>query len=341
MKRAAVLAVLAAALGFVAEAGAQPFEVQEVDSIASLAVAMPGPQTIAFSDHKTDTLVDANSGLMRFSDWATTRPAQKQLLNLFPSYDEPTITLHGGPKTAKKKMHVYVAEARFELNRAASSIDPAKYVSMSFLERMDPAIKHKLIAADEVVPNQTLQNPNRNPARRWCEGSAVSICIQSRYQLEGRLPLGIALVNKLREGGRKIADFVEFQSELRVVPGAEIDQAGYRKPTGVDAPVASAIEQNIVNVNQIMQFGKLLAIFQPHPNDANRTIVSAFIILGVETDLFEKKREYGNVPVLRNLIPAQVLAGKSSFNSGNSISAGLPSYARNRIKALAEIFEHE
>ena len=41
------------------------------------------------------------------------------------------------------------------------------------------------------------------------------------------------------------------------------------------------------------------------------------------------------MPVLRNLVPAQVLAGKSSFNTGNSISAGLPVYARNQVKAIA------
>jgi hypothetical protein len=45
--------------------------------------------------------------------------------------------------------------------------------------------------------------------------------------------------------------------------------------------------------------------------------------------------------VLRNLIPAQVISGNSTFNSGNSISAGLPSYARNRLKAIAEILDTE
>ena len=60
--------------------------------------------------------------------------------------------------------------------------------------------------------------------------------------------------------------------------------------------------------------------------------------LAVETDVLERKKEFESVPVLRNLIPAQVLMGKSSFNSGNSISAGLPDYVRNRIRAIAEGF---
>ncbi len=47
------------------------------------------------------------------------------------------------------------------------------------------------------------------------------------------------------------------------------------------------------------------------------------------------------MPVLRNLVPEQVLTGKSSFNSGKSISAGLPKYARNEIKTVAEILQHD
>jgi hypothetical protein len=57
--------------------------------------------------------------------------------------------------------------------------------------------------------------------------------------------------------------------------------------------------------------------------------------------LFEKKKEYEHVPVLRNLVPAQVLAGNSSFNTGSSISSGLPNYARNRIKGIAEVLEND
>jgi hypothetical protein len=45
------------------------------------------------------------------------------------------------------------------------------------------------------------------------------------------------------------------------------------------------------------------------------------------------------VPVLRNLVPAQVLMGRSSFNFGSSISPGLPKYARNEIKAAATLLQ--
>jgi hypothetical protein len=63
--------------------------------------------------------------------------------------------------------------------------------------------------------------------------------------------------------------------------------------------------------------------------------------LAVESNVLVKKKEFVKVPVLRNLVPAQVLAGKSSFNSGTSISAGLPVYARNQVKAIASILERK
>jgi hypothetical protein len=57
--------------------------------------------------------------------------------------------------------------------------------------------------------------------------------------------------------------------------------------------------------------------------------------------VLEKKKEFEQVPVLRNLVPAQVLAGNSSFNTGSSISAGLPKYARKRIERVSELMRTE
>jgi hypothetical protein len=329
------------ALGALGAAQAQPFKIMDVASLAALPIGQLAPQTIAFADHKSDNLVDKSSGLIRFDDWAQTRMVQKQFLSLFPSYDEPTINAGGSAKPHKKRLHMYVAEARFVLKRAPQAIDLARYATLPFVERIDPAIKHKAITADDVVPNKNPQSPNRNPARRWCEGAGVAVCVQSTYKLEGKLPLGIALVNKLKESGRKYADTIEFQSELRVVPAADIDDAGYRKLTGIDSPVVGALEQNIVHVNEVMQFGKFLAVLQRHPTDPTRTVATTFMVLAVDSELFEKQKKYADVPVLRNLIPAQVLSGNSTFNTGNSISSGLPNYTRNSLRTIADLLERE
>ena len=107
--------------------------------------------------------------------------------------------------------------------------------------------------------------------------------------------------------------------------------------TRLDTPVAGVLEQDIFYVNQIMKFGKLLAVFQAHPADPDKTVVTAFMSLAIKASVLDEKRGFENVPVLRNLVPAQVLMGQSSFNSGDSISAGLPKYARNEIRTIAGI----
>jgi len=336
----ALFGILAAAVCTPAHSWAQEFQVKEVPSLPPQAAGALAPRTILFTDHRKDELVDPTTGLIHFSDWERSRLQQKQLLSLFPSFQEPTVgSAEGAAKSRKRRLHVYVAEARFALAKPAASIDLSKMISLAMIEQLDPSIRHRLISAADVIPNKDQNSANRNPKRQWCDGGSASICIESKYQLEGRLPTGILLVNKIRENHKKIADFMEFQSELRLVPESEIDQAALAKATAIDAPVAGVVEQNIFYVNQIMQFGKFLAVLQPDPADAKKSVATAFIALAVDSDLFEKKKELESVPILRNLVPAQVLAGNSSFNTGNSISAGLPKYSRNRVKAIAALLE--
>jgi len=327
-----------------ARSDAQEFRIAEATSPAGLAVADLKAKTIAFLDRPSDELIDPDAGLIRFEDWGQARPIEKQFLTPYPSYAEPTVevTVDGVRKRFKEKLHMYVAEARFALARAPETLDLQSLVSLSFIERIDSAIKHRLVTpAEAVSPKDPRAVHNQHPLRRWCEARPVTICIRSRYQFEGKLPIGIQLANKLREGSKQIADYLELESELTLRPAAEVTEMGFAGLTGLDTAPVGAIEQNIYYINQVMQFGKLIAVFQRHPSDANRTVVTVFMALAVESNVLGKKKEFGNVPVLRNLVPAQVLAGKSSFNSGRSISTGLPAYARNQVTAIAAMLERK
>ena len=112
-----------------------------------------------------------------------------------------------------------------------------------------------------------------------------------------------------------------------------------QKLTGVNTPVAGVLEQNMFYVNQVMRFGKLIAVLQPNPADAKSSIATVMIALAVARTRWTPRRSIEDVPVLRNMVPSQVLLGNSSFNTGNSISAGLPIYVRNRIKAIAGMLD--
>ena len=341
---ASLLALAAFAFGLSGRIHAQEFRIEEAATPAALSVESLKPKAIAFVDRPGNEMIDPDAGLHAFRRLGAGTSGRKAVLDPVSSYVEPfvEIVIDGVRKRFKEKLHMYVGEARFAIARPASSIDLASFVSLPFIERIDAAIKHRLIApAEAISPKDPRAANNQHPLRRWCEARPVTICIRSRYAFEGKLPIGIQIANKLRDNPKRIADFLEFESELTLRPPTEATELGLSALTQLDTPPVGALEQNIYYVNQVMQFGKLLAVFQRHPSDANQTIVTVFMSLAVETSLLGKKKEYMNVPVLRNLVPAQVLAGKSSFNTGNSISAGLPVYARNQVKAMAAILERK
>jgi hypothetical protein len=322
----------------------QEFRLEEVASLASSPIGQLKPKTIVFADHPPENLVDPGTGFMRYEDWAKARPLEQQFLGLYPGYREPNadIIVDGAKKRVTLKLHMYVAAARLVLSRPPGSLDLTRLITLPFVEQIDPAIKHTQISAGEVTSTQEPKVIfNQNPTRRWCEGRPTLLCVRSHYQLEGRFPLGIQLANKIRDSAKPVAPYLDFESEFTVRAPAEVEQSGLSKLTGLDTPSVGAIEQSIFYVNQVMQFGKLLAVFQQAPDDPSKTVVTVFMTLAIESNVLDKRKEFAMVPVLRNLVPAQVLAGKSSFNTGTSLSAGLPVYARSSVKTIAALLERQ
>ena len=334
------------AAGFFCPASAaepQDFQIAEVSAAREANVADIKSGSIAFSDHTSPGAIDSETALSRFGDWADKHPNEKKFLALFPGYVEPAVdkTTSSAAQKAEKvteRLYMYVAQARFVLDKAPASVDLSHYVSLDFLDKIDPSIQHKLITAADVNSLKDEAGAgNDNPDRKWCAERTNSICIQSSYKLEGKIPMGIMLVNKLRDSVKKVADHIDFQSELAALAPGDVDQLGLRQLTTLDTPIAGVLEQNIFYVNEILKFGKFFAVFQAHPSDPDKTVVTAFMVLAIKARVLDEKRGFEKVPVLRNLVPAQVLMGQSSFNSGTSISAGLPIYARNEIKTVAAL----
>jgi hypothetical protein len=334
--------VLFAVLGSASAACAQEFTIQDVADARRTDVAQIKPGTIVVTDHTGSAAPDSETALVHFGEWADKHPTEKKFLALFPGYSEPTVPklVNGTTSQVFEKLYIYVADARFVLDRAPGAIDLSRYVTLAFLQKIDPAITHQVLAPSDIGPfNDEAGTGNDNPDRKWCSGRATSICIQSSYKFEGKIPMGVLLVNKLREGSKKVADHIDFQSELSALGPSDVDQAALQELTTLNAPVSGVLEQNLFYVNQILKFGKFFAVFQADPNDDKKTVVTAFMSLAIKASVLDEKRGYENMPVLRNLVPAQVLMGQSSFNSGNSISAGLPIYARNEIKTIAGILQ--
>jgi hypothetical protein len=328
LQRAALL--VAVVLTVCGPARAEDFKLEPVSSLASVPIEKLDRRTIIFAEQRADKATDAANELIPFDEWTRKHPLHYRFLSLFPSFKEP----------AGVKLSMYVAEARFRLSKPAAAFDLSRYASIGFLEKLDSAIKHQSIAAADAVPNKDPSAPNRAPLRSWCQDATA--CFQSRYKFEGRIPTGILLVNKLRDETKKpIQDFIEFQSEIRVRSPDDLKFAGFSELTGIEAPVAGVFEQSIFWVNQVIHSGKILAVIQEHPADRNTAIATVYLALAIRSDVLTKQRDFLSAPILRNLVPAQLLMGRSSFNSGQSISAGLPQFARGRIKAIAGIIEQE
>ena len=326
----------------VAFAAAQDYQIVKVATVAGAAVDGLKPKTIFFTDHRTDETSDKGA-FIHFDEWTRTRPNEAKFLNLFPGFKEGMVhkIIDGSKKEVKDELQMYITEARFMLSRPADSVDLKTYATLPFIQSIDPSVKHEMIKpADVSTLKDEKSTNNKNPDRAWCEGAGVTACIRSHYRLEGKLPIGVALANKLRDSEKKLSDSIDFESELRLLSASDVDVAGLQELTGINTPVAGVLEQNMFYVNQVMRFGKLLAVFQPNPADAKSTVATVMIALAVGSSTLDMKKKYENVPVLRNLVPSQVLLGNSSFNTGNSISAGLPNYVRNRIKAIAGILDH-
>ena len=328
----------------VAVAGAQDFQIVKVASVAGATVDQLKPKTIFFNDHRVDETSDKGA-FIRFDEWSAHQAGRSgKFLNLFPSFTEGMVhkIIDGSKKEVKDELQMYVTEARFMLSRPAASDRPQDAsprcrssrasIRRSSIEVIKPSDVSVLEGREVGRTTRTRTAPGaKAPASPPASARATSSKASCRSA--SRSPTSCATASK------KLSDTIEFESEMRLLSAADVDEAGLQKLTGVNTPVAGVLEQNMFYVNQVMRFGKLIAVFQPNPADAKSTIATVMIALAVGSSTLEQKKKYQDVPVLRNLVPSQVLLGNSSFNTGNSISAGLPSYVRNRIKAIAGILD--
>jgi hypothetical protein len=149
----------------------QDFRIDDVRSARQSDVTRLTSNAIKFSDHTTAGGIDSETALMPFAVWASNHPTEKKFLALFPSYVEPVIesdAADGADKATEKpyteKLYMYVAQARFVLAKAPAEIDLSRYVTLRFLEKIDPAIKHNLIsAADAAAFQEQSRTRQRQP----------------------------------------------------------------------------------------------------------------------------------------------------------------------------------
>lgn len=278
--------------------------------------------------------------VLSFQDWANKYKNEKSVLNLFPDYTEPTLLKErdGIRKTEIAKLTMFVARSSFIINKPAKTIDTKNFINLDFIQKIDPTISHKQISEEELITYRVeAQKANRLTQGRWCENNRQAICLDSTYNYPQVIAAIVGFYNAFK-AAKKDA-FTRTQSELRALTPQELQASNIAKLTGIKTPVQAGLEQNMFYFNQMMQFGTIRAFFQEHPGDSNKTLVTAYFALGVETHIFE---QFGDSSALAatNLQPKQYIMGESPFNRGQTgLGAGLPAFTRSMSDLMARELE--
>lgn len=325
------------------------------------------PENTAFNININD--LDSNSVYYQFSypkpflEWQSNSPAEHEFLNLYDGYKEPMLLSRETRTPTQRKLTMFVARSRFVISKAASQIDLKSLVSVSFLQKLDPELRHAQISPSQIMMYTAGKPDNQNfkalcnspkdkepsinrpsleldlsnlsrPSKNWCSDTERSVCVESCYLFTGKFKSAFYAHNKLKSVDYQKKDLgIATQSELRYFNseaemGKRISVASL---TGINTPVRGVIEQNAFYVNQLFQYAKVIAFFQEHPKDATKTIVTAYFVSGIQADTYDKSYLIVDVK--------DVLMGNSMLNQPSGITAGLPIYTQNMARSLATILE--
>ena len=307
-------------------AAAQDFRSEEVAAVETLPVAQLKPRRLSSTDHRGDAARRVQTtGFMRYEDWTKTSRCKSSFLSLYPGYTEPNedVIVDGTKKRFREKLHMYVAQARFVLARPPASLDLARFATL--VRRRD---------------RSGHQAPHPRPRRIWRPGrrSRRPSIIRTRNGPGARVgrPRSASIPPTSWKGGfrprlrsptrsgrapRRFRYLISTAS-LRCCRRRRSPSPAHRAHWARHAAGRGDRAEHLLceRGDAVRQAGgDLSAAPGRRRQDRRHRLHRARI----ESNILGKRKEFGQVPVLRNMVPAQVLAGKSSFNSGSSLSRGL------------------
>jgi hypothetical protein len=324
------------------------------DAFKALTVEQMQGGTIYYSDN--------SDNVTAFADWATqSTREEKELLGLYPGFVEPTvpIVINGVKKSRVETMTMFISRARFVLDKPAQKINLADLISLEQIKKFDREMQHREIQPTQLmsvaVASQPVANfqwcntskespeiarPQRetdlshiDPKGQWCRGGGRFLCLESCYLFDTTRSIYVKGINTIVSSPDEKKDYgMAMQSETRAFNSEQELNPTYsvKKLTGIETPVLGGLVQNIFYFNQIMQYGKVLMVLQSHPKDAQKSVITAFLVTGIKTRTFMKnQRMVGDV----------ILGKYPRINSSTGLTAGLPKFTQNKIKAIASVLE--
>lgn len=305
--------------------------------------------------------VEYSEKLVTFDEWTAKAPKEAAVLGLFRGYKEPVVSYmeDGARKTAVAKLTIYVTRIKTEVQKPAGQIDLKRFLDLNALAQLDSEITHKSVGPGELMPAIGGRGPvpnfkwcNKNDGKvyialpdfeqnldylkgdhAWCSEQGRSVCIESCYLFGDAWQAGVTGVNLVKKlvssNPADLKDYgIGMQSEVRIFNSENEYGQKVSNLTGLSTPVRGIVEINMFYINQVMQYGKIVAVFQDHPNDPARTVVTSLNAIGVRTKSLKK---HG--------ILKEILQGQSDLNTQTGITAGIPVFTKNIAGSMANILE--
>ncbi len=331
---------------------ADPRTVEQVDAAAF--TALQAGQLAAGKLYYSETVVP-------FADWSAQFPDEAASLVLFPGYVEPTVKVkkNGVEKTSVEKLVVFIGRTKTILNKAPGQIDLKKLIDIATVTGFDNEIQHYEIKPEQLMANvvanhkpidnfkwcntegaeANIARPLReidlsstvSAKRPWCPADGRTLCVESCYlfgvywqQLVAGANLAIDAAEKKDYGIASQSEIKYFTSEQELGLPVKLTRL-----TGIKTGIHGGLEQSVFYFNQVMQYGKVISVLQDSPANPNQTIMTTYFVIGL------KQRTYNQFAEIRD-----IFMGRSSlFNTATGITAGLPVYSQNTIKAMATELE--
>jgi len=304
---------------------------------------------------------------MAFTAWMAASPTEYEFLSLYPGYVEPTLLTRKKKIPVTEKLTMFIAKAKAVINKPPANINLKGLIDVNFIKKLDNEIRHATIAPSQTMTivagrgnvtnfkklcntegefiirpalELSLEKLER-PGQPWCSDTSRSVCIESCYIFNSGYRTVVKGYNnfKAEDEYDKKDQGMATQSEIRYfVSEAELGKrATVASLTGINTPVRGVLEQNIFYFNQLVQYGKIIAFFQEHPTDATKTIVTSYLVFGLQTSTWEK--EYSIMGL--SLRVKEIMMGRGGrLNTASGITAGLPIYTQNIAKSLTKILEN-
>lgn len=303
--------------------------------------------------------------MVPYLEWAQRNPEEREVLNIFPAFKPPVVRFkrYGIEESRTEAYTTYVTKMQVIILKSAAHLKLEDLARFETVQKMSAELKHRPIQSHQVMPllagkaaienfkwcNEgqwldSFQLPQKetnlsymiNPERPWCKADGRTLCLETCYHFSPGWKAAVQIYNNTL-GSKDPKDAGQaMQSEIRYfVSEAEY---GSRVPlarlTQINTPVRGVMEQNTFYFNQVFTWAKVVAVFQEHPTDSQKTVMTTLAAFNMRS----KYCQDGKYKDLCKAIKGES-KGRLGVNTKTGISAGIPVYSREIAAGLAKILE--